>query len=435
MNVEKPYQVEVLNHQFNKELKIPGSKSITNRALIISALARGHSKLSNVLFSDDTYYMIEALSSLGVEIDINEEDKILRVHGSEGIFKAKEKKLFVGNSGTCMRFLTSFVSLGNGRYIIDGNERMRERPIKDLIEGLRQVGVDVKTLKGNGYPPVDISANGIIGGTVRMRGDVSSQYFSSILLVAPYARDKDITIEVIGRLVSRPYVMMTIRMMEQFGVQASLVDAPGALTMHISHGVQYKSRDYVIESDFSSASYFLAAAAITGSRIRLSRFPRNSLQGDAVILDVLEKMGARVMRDNDHVELQGPRKLKGIDIDLHDYSDLVPTIAIVAIFADGVTRIKNVKNIRYKETDRLRALHAELRKIGVKVIEHDAGLEIKGGEQDSLSGALINTYDDHRMAMAFSLAGLIIEDIEIENPGCTKKSFPNYFELFETLHD
>ncbi|MFX0100943.1 MAG: 3-phosphoshikimate 1-carboxyvinyltransferase [Candidatus Hodarchaeota archaeon] len=428
MNPENFIEIKPLKQPFDKVFTIPGSKSITNRAMIISALADGESTLNNVLFSDDTRYMMDALRQLGIQIDVDEEGKKVVITGSNGEFSIPRDKIYVGNSGTCMRFLTSMLCLGKGEIVMDGNERMRERPIQDLIDGLKHLGTRIESINNDGCPPLKIHADGLDGGVVEMPGDKSSQYFSSILLSAPYARD-DIEVKVIGELVSRPYVEMTTKMMQGFGAKVSYKDKNA---IEVKNNPKYKGKNYYIESDFSSASYFMAAAALTGSKITLKYLPSNSLQGDSRFIEILRQMGASVKQGEDGIEVEGSGALNAIDTDMFDCSDLVPTVAVLACFARGTTNIKNVKNIRYKETDRLSAISNELKKIGASVVERDDGLEIRG--DGVLKGALIETYDDHRIAMSFSLAGMKIDGVRIIDPACVNKTFPSYFEMLKRLY-
>ncbi|MHA1684336.1 MAG: 3-phosphoshikimate 1-carboxyvinyltransferase [Promethearchaeota archaeon] len=429
MNAPEYIEIQPLERSFDRELHVPGSKSITNRALIIAALSSGETMLSNVLFSDDTRYMVDALRLLGIEMEVDESNCNIMVHGCGGRISTPGKPIFVGNSGTCMRFLSTLACLGKGEFIIDGNDRMRLRPMIDLIEGLRGLGATIESIPGNGCPPIRIQASGLVGGITSMDGATSSQYFSSILLSGPCAKNS-ITIKVQGSLVSRPYVDMTLSMMNRFGARASFIDDS---TIHIHPSGPYDSGTYSIESDYSSASYFMAAAALTSSRIKLTHLPTNSLQGDSTFPRTLESMGAKISMRDDFVEVVGTGTLKAVDIDMFDYSDLVPTLAVVAMFAEGTTKISNVENIRMKETDRLAAISSEIKKLGGIVVEHQDGLEITGQPDDAYRGARVETYDDHRIAMAFSLVGLRVPGIEIADPGCTAKTYPSFFDDFSKL--
>ena len=410
-------------NRVDKDISLPGSKSITNRTLIIGALARGESAFTNWLDCDDTGVMIGCLRSLGFKVRSSPET--LTVTGGGGEIPATAARLFTGNSGTSMRFLTGLVSLGKGKYTLDGVPRMRERPIGDLLSALKDLGVTARSRRGNGCPPVDVQARGIRGGDCELSGEISSQFLSSLLLSAPYA-DSTVKLRIKGSLVSRPYVTMTLKMIRDFGgnieeVNPRLFSIPPRQT--------YSGRSYLIEGDASSASYFWAAAAITGGRIKITNIGRNSIQGDSAFPDILEKMGAKVNRGENFLEVRGPLK-RGIKVDLNKMPDMVPTLAICAVFVPGRTVIANVENLRFKECDRLKAMHAELQKIGATVEELNDGLVIQGGE---LHGAEIDTYDDHRIAMAFALAGLQIPGIRIKNPECVAKTFPGFFDLFLSL--
>ena len=414
------------------EVRLPGSKSLTNRALLVAALASGDSILSNALFSEDTDYMASALRGLDFSVEEDKKEGRFKVKGLGGVIPSEKAKLFVGNAGTAMRFLTAMLTLGEGEYEIDGVERMRQRPIQDLLDCLNQLGADVRSKFNNGCPPVLIKANGLEGGQARMKGDLSSQYFTAVLLSAPYAR-KDVEIKVVGAqhavplLVSRPYVDMTIGLMKRFGV--SVVGTYCNTPLQVKAGQRYHPLHYEIEGDATSASYFLAGAAITSGKVRVHGLSRASLQGDIRFMDILEEMGSKVKWGDNWIELEG-NSLKGIEVDLNDCPDLAQTLAVVALFARGKTRIRNVANLRIKETDRIHAVVTELEKLGAKVREYEDGFEIEPGR---LNPARIETYGDHRMAMSFALAGLKIPGIVIKDPACVAKTFPGYFEELERL--
>lgn len=409
----------------NAVVRVPGSKSYTNRALVIGALTEGETVIHNALFSDDTLYMISALKTIGIHISEEKDKNKIAIRGSGGKMPVENARLFAGNAGTVMRFLTAMLTLGNGRYEIDGVERMRNRPIHDLIDGLNQLGADVRSKMANGCPPVLINGRGLRGGVCRVKGDLSSQYISALLMVAPYAIS-DVEIEIIGNMVSRQYIDMTIDLMDYFGVK---VENNSYKRFIIKKDQRYIGREYIVEADASSASYFLAAAAITGGKVRVEGLGYNSRQGDIHLADVLEAMGCQVIKGKDWIEVKGGI-LKGVDVDLSDMPDIVQTLAAVAIFADGKTRIRNVKNLRIKETDRIRAVVNELRRIGVGCAEYEDGLEIM---PSNIHPAEIETYDDHRMAMSFSIIGLRAEGIKIKNPACVSKTFPGFFEELARL--
>ncbi len=412
-------------------LRVPGSKSITNRALLLAALSQSGCTLDGALRSEDTEVMIAALRALGFTVGTPEEraDRIeVDRPSQERIIPASEADLFVRNSGTTMRFLTALVSLGHGRYRLDGIPRMRERPIQDLLDALGQLGVRARSEAGNGCPPVIVESAGLHGGLARINGDVSSQFLSGLLMAVPLA-DQPTTIKVAGTLVSRPYVEMTLALMREFGVQV-VTDAP--LTyFHVPASQRYKPIYYSVEGDASAASYFLAAAAITGGQVTVDGLSRHSLQGDIRFLDVLGEMGCDVERGDCSLRTRGG-PLRGIDVDMNDISDTVMTLGAVALFADGPTTIRNVAHIRHKETDRLAALAAELRRVGADVDEFADGLRIT---PRPLHGAEIATYNDHRMAMSLALVGLKVPGVVIKDPGCVAKTYPNFFSDLEKLRD
>lgn len=410
----------------NAVVTMPGSKSYTNRALIIGALANGKTVINNALFSDDTKYMISALKDLGIGVSEDQNKKSISVNGRNGEIPVKTANLFIGNAGTAMRFLTAMLTIGKGVYEIDGIERMRNRPIQDLIDALNQMGADIKSKNNNGCPPVLIKSGSLKGGSCKIKGDLSSQYISAMLMVAPYC-DNDILIEIIGDLVSKRYVEMTISLMDYFGVH---VQNRSYGEFFIENKHKYIAKEYHVEGDASGASYFLAAAAIAGGTIRVEGIGTDSAQGDVYFADLLEKMGCQIKKGRDYIEVKGG-SLKGIDVDMSDVPDVVQTLAAVAVFADGKTRIRNVKNLRIKETDRITAVVNELRRIGIKCKEYEDGFEI---EPSSPCPAEIETYGDHRMAMSFSLIGLRANGIKIKYPECVSKTFPDFFERLENLN-
>ena len=409
--------------RIDAEIAIPGSKSITNRALVIGALAEGETRLTNWLDCEDTSVMIDCLGRLGFAV--SPEGEALKIIGRAGTVPRERAALWTENSGTTMRFLTGLSALGRGEYTLDGTPRMRRRPIGDLLEGLRALGVNVRSLRDDGCPPVIVRADGLEGGTCELSGEISSQFLSAILMSAPYAR-REVTIRVRGELVSRPYVNMTLRMMADFGVE---IGEKEPAVFSITPGQTYRGRDYPVEGDASSASYFLAAAGITGGRVKVLNVGEDSIQGDAGFARILERMGAEVRNGPDWTEVSGPL-IRGIKTDLNDMPDMVPTLAVAALFTPGRTVINNVANLRHKESDRLAAMAAELTKIGARVEELPDGLIVEWGE---LRGAEIETYNDHRIAMAFALAGLRIPGIRIGNPGCVAKTFPAFFDAFLAL--
>lgn len=404
---------------------VPGSKSYTNRALITAALADGESTITNALFSDDTKYMASSLNVLGIPIEEQQDVNKFIVHGKGGTIPARQANLFVGNAGTAMRFLTAMLTLGNGVYEIDGVTRMRQRPIQDLLDGLRQLGADVISKHNDGCPPVIIRGKGLNGGLAVVKGDLSSQYFSALLMTAPCAK-KDVIIEVKGNLVSKRYVDMTVALMREFGVNVENNDYK---TFFVKSGQHYKATHYEVEGDASAASYFFAAAAITGGKVRVVGIGSDSLQGDIHFVDVLKSMGCKVVIGSNWVEVLG-NSLHGVDVDMGDMPDVVQTLASVAVFAHGKTRVRNVKTMRIKETDRIAAVVNELRRMGISAVEYEDGFEI---EPSPPRPAQIETYDDHRMAMSFALIGLRSTGISIKNPECVSKTFPDYFQRLEAL--
>jgi len=406
-------------------VRVPGSKSLTNRALLLAALASGESTLEHALFSDDTRYMVGALQRLGLDLAIDEPAERIRVAGAGGRWPVAEAELFVGNAGTAMRFLVAALCLGHGKYRIDGTERMRQRPVGDLVDALRQLGARV-TCAANGGPPVGIEARGLQGGLAVLSGERSSQFLSAVLQAAPYAA-RDVVVTLPGPLVAQPYVDMTIGLMATFGVT---VEREGYREFRVPAGQAYGARVHTIEPDASSAHYFLAAAALTGGRVRIQGLGRGSLQGDVRFADVLAAMGATVAWSDDGVEVRGPAQLDGIDIDLNALSDTAPTLAVLGAFARAPVHIRNIAHVRWQESDRLAAVATELRGLGVSVDELPDGLVVR---PSALRPGLVRTYDDHRIAMSFALAGLRTPGIRIADPGCVGKTFPDYFARLETL--
>jgi 3-phosphoshikimate 1-carboxyvinyltransferase len=402
-------------------IRPPGSKSITNRALPCAALAAGVSTLRGALDSEDTRVMIDCLSKLGIRVESEAEGTLLRVHGCGGKIPASAADLFVANSGTTIRFLTALVTLGHGTYRLDGIPRMRERPIGDLIEALGQLGADVRSEMNNGCPPVIVEARGLHGATTRVRGDISSQYLSGLLLAAPYASSGfDIVVD--GTLVSQPYVLMTLAVMRSFGV---VVASDGLTCFQIPAPRKYHGCDYAIEPDASAASYFWAAAAITGGRVTVDGLARHALQGDVAFCNCLAQMGCEVEYDKRATTVTGG-KLRGVNVDMNAISDTVQTLAAVALFAEGPTTITGVRHIRHKETDRIGDLARELRKFGAIVDELPDGLRISPPAVPQ--PATIDTYHDHRMAMSLALVGLNVPGVIINDPACTAKTYPRYFD-------
>lgn len=399
---------------------IPGSKSCTARALVMAGLTRGVSTLIEPADCDDSDRMIDGLTALGV--DVRKTDNAIRVGG--GPFCVPNSPLMLGNSGTAVRFLAAACATVKGDVTIDGIARMRERPIKDLIEALNAWGVEVSS--ESDCPPIAVHGTGEFGGETYVRGDASSQYLSGLLMAAPCAtRPARIVIQ--GDLVSVPYIDLTIAMMRERGVEVT----------HDNHRVydisvqSYAAGEYPIEADASGATYFLAAPAIAGGRVRVENLSFASLQGDAQFAHVLEQMGCEVESGDDYIEVRSDGNVRGIDIDLNAMPDTAQTLAVVALFADGPTAIRNVANLRIKETDRISATATELRKLGAEVEEWGDGFRINPPSKPI--AAAIDTYDDHRMAMSFAMAGLKIDGVVINDPGCVSKTFPDFFDRWSTL--
>ena len=407
-------------------VNLPGSKSLSNRILLLSMLAEGQTEIQNLLDSDDIRRMVEALEKLGIKFEENRAENRISVSGTAGLIPVSEATLMLGNAGTAIRPLTAAMTLGHGRFVLDGVARMRERPIIDLVDGLSQLGANLRCLNGTDCPPVEVIADGLPGGKTRLSGAISSQYLTSILLVAPYAKS-EVEIEITDKLVSVPYVEMTLRLMQRFGVE---VNQKNAQIFRIPRQ-QYQSPGRIfVEGDASSASYFLAGAAITKGTVTVKGCGTESIQGDARFAEVLEKMGAKVEWSPQQVKLTGA-SLNGIDVDMNQMPDAAMTLAVAALFASGPTAIRNIYNWRVKETERLQAVSTELRKLGAVVEEGYDYLVIQPPEQ--IQTASIETYDDHRMAMAFSLAACGNSPVTINNPDCVSKTFPDYFEVLSGL--
>lgn len=404
----------------NCEVFLPGSKSYSNRALLIAGLAKGKSVLKNLLESDDTRVMKKALRSIGVENEDLETSTI--VNGTGGVFKQPSTELNLQNAGTATRFLTTTCSLIPGEVVVTGNERMQQRPIKDLLEGLVQLGVQCSS--ETGCPPIRIKGPSLKGGLTIISGKISSQYISSILISAPYA-ENPVTIQIKDELVSKPYIDVTLDIMKSFGITVKNFNYE---KFEIPLGY-YKGCEYIIEPDASGASYFLNAAALTKGTVKV-HINSNTVQGDFKYYKALERMGCKVKITSSYIELIGG-ELKGIDIDMEDIPDMVQSLVVVAAYAKGTTRITNIYNLRVKETDRIDACYHELKRMGIEVSQTNDSITVVGGTPKP---AQIKTYDDHRMAMAFSTAGLVTPGIVILEPGCVSKTFPEYWKIFEELH-
>lgn len=411
------------------EVNVPGSKSLSNRALLLAALAEGDTELTNLLDSDDISHMLNALTQLGIQYTLNEDKTRCTVSGNSGAFNVAEPlELFLGNAGTAMRPLCAALAASKVDCVLTGEPRMEERPIGDLVDGLREANADISYLKNDGFPPLQIKGKTLLGGEMSVDGSVSSQFLTALLMAAPLFAG-DVTIRIKGELVSKPYIDITLDTMAKFGVS---VENDNYQTFTISGDAKYVAPGkFMVEGDASSASYFLAAGAIKGGTVRVTGIGQHSIQGDIRFADVLEAMGAKVVWNDEYVEVTGA-PLKGVSMDMNHIPDAAMTIATTALFAEGPTTMTNIYNWRVKETDRLAAMATELQKLGAKVEEgHDS---IKVWPTASLKHAEIDTYNDHRIAMCFSLVALSDTPVTINDPGCTRKTFPDYFTRFATLY-
>jgi len=403
---------------------VPGSKSYTHRMLIAAALSVGACGVRNPLNSEDTLITRRCLSEMGVSIE--EMPDHLRIQGTSGRLRSPENPVDLGNSGTSMRLLAAVAALGQGVCVLTGSQRMQQRPIQDLLDGLNQLGVGARSVNADGCPPIEVTGGGLKGGSVTIDCRISSQYLSALLMIAPFAK-KTVTITVSDGLVSRPYVDMTIAVMEEFGIA---VDRNGYERFVVTGGQAYRAGNHAVEPDCSQAGYFWAAAAISGAGVTVAGTSKTSLQGDVRFTECLASMGCRVAADGDGIKVTGG-PLTGVIVDMADMPDMVPTLAVVAAFARGTTVIENVAHLRAKESDRLGAVAAELKKMGIKADCVGSGMRIVGGNPQ---GASIDTYNDHRIAMSFALAGLKVPGIKIKDETCVKKSFPNFWEVFKSLY-
>lgn len=426
-------QLRPFQRPVDRTVHLPGSKSLTNRALLAAALARGESTLHGILLADDTRLMIGALETLGLAVAIDspvgDERPRARIVGQGGFFPNTEASIHCGNAGTVIRFLAAACAAAQGDYRLDGSARMRQRPLGDLVSALIDLGAAITFEQQTGYCPLHIRGRGLRGGPVTLRDPQSSQFVSAILLAAPRAV-RDVLIEITGELPSRPYVAMTLHVMEAYGIS---VFSEGYQRFIVPEGQTYRACDCTIEPDASAATYFFAAAALTGGRIRVDGLGRSSRQGDTQFARVLETMGCRVEQDENQTTVFGPSdgRLRGIDIDLGDMPDTAPTLAVLAAFADGPTRIRNVSNLRIKESDRLSALSAELSRMNVATELLPDGIVIRPSA--ALRPARIQTYEDHRIAMSFALAGLRLDGMVIADPDCVAKTYPGFFDEWAKL--
>jgi 3-phosphoshikimate 1-carboxyvinyltransferase len=410
-------------------IRLPGSKSITNRALLLAALCDQQVTIINALHSEDTQVMQESLRRLGFVVE-QKDPETLTVLGAGGKIPASQADLWIANAGTAARFLTAMVALGEGTYRLDGTERMRQRPIQPLLDALNALGADAVSELGTGCPPVIVRARGLTGGSVSVRGDISSQFLSALMMVAPCAQ-QPVTIQIEGELVSAPFVQMTLRMMRQFGTDAqwekerTRIVVPAPQRYHLTGDATY-----TVEPDATAASYFFAAAAITGGRVCVRGLHKDCLQGDIRFVEILQQMGCSVRWLPDATEVAAAHTLHGVDVNMSDISDTFITLAVVAPFADSPTRIRGVEHARYQESNRVSAVATELRRLGIDMEEHIDGLTIYPGNPQP---GTVQTYNDHRIAMAFSIIGLRVPGIVIAEPGCVQKTFPAFFEKLQEL--
>jgi len=418
--------IPVITRPFTSAITPPGSKSLTNRAMVLAALAAGPCTLRNVLFADDTEVMIDCLVRLGFAVTVDRATHTVSVAGQGGRIPAEAAELYCGNSGTTIRFVSAMVSVGRGRYLLDGNPRMRQRPIRGLIDILKNLGVRVAYPIAEGFPPVEIIAESLPGGLLTYGSEQSSQYLSAVLMAAPYARFET-HVDLIGQQTSWPYVAMTLQLMDVFGHTPELErDDWGNPKQIIIPQGQYAPTDYNVEPDASNASYFLAAAAIhPGATVTIQGLGASSLQGDIGFAHVLEGMGAFLIFAKDSIEITGMDELKGIEVDLLSMPDMAQTLAVVSLFAKGQTIIRGLHTLKVKETDRIQALATELRKLGAEIDAGEDYLAIT--PPDKITPAEIDTYDDHRMAMSFAIAGTRAQGVLIKDIECTNKTYPNYF--------
>lgn len=428
MSAEPAVEIKPLTNPVEASVKVPGSKSYTNRALAVAALAEGNSHLSGALFSDDTKYMAAALNAVGIPVRQDSAACTFDVEGKGGQIADVDTEVFIGNAGTAARFLTAMLCLGQGRYRMDGVPRMRERPMADLLVGLRSIGAQVEEHGAPGCFPLTVSGKGRKAGkvSVALPGNASSQFISGLVLAGPYFGG-DVEVRVEGELVSKPYLDMTQAVMRDFGVELVNHDYE---RFTIAAGQKYRGSNYAIEPDASAASYFFAAAAITGGTVTVEGLGSQSRQGDLDLVHILGRMGAIVKQEQHRTTVTGTGTLRGVEVDMKNLSDVAQTLAVVAPFAQGPVRISGIGFIRKKETDRVGAVVRELQRLGIDAYEEADGYTVKPGVPKP---GRVETYDDHRMAMSFALLGLRHPGITILNPACTSKTFPNYFEVLETL--
>jgi 3-phosphoshikimate 1-carboxyvinyltransferase len=420
-----PEELEItpLERPPDATISVPGSKSVTNRALLVAALAEGRSRILNPLFSDDSFWLMNALVGLGYDLIADRDGGEVRVEGRGGEIPTANVDLFVGNAGTVARFLPPALALGRGPYTVDGVQRMRERPVADLVDGMRQLGAAVGYAGEEGRFPLQVIGGGIRGGTGRISGTKSSQFASGLLMAAPYA-DTPVTLRVDGRQ-RWPYIGITVAVMRAFGVNVE--EAPDVFSVRPA---VYTPLDYKVEPDASAASYFMAVAAVTGGRVKIPGLGPNSPQGDLRFARVLQDMGCEIEFAPDSIEVRGPDRLRGVDVDMNAFSDTMMTLAAIAPFAEGPTTITNVAHTRLQETDRISALATELDRLHVPTHQTPSSIRIIPATPRP---ALIRTHSDHRMAMAFSVVGLVVPGTRVLDPGCVTKTFPGFFGRLDAL--
>ena len=417
--------IEIKPHRIGHcQVSVPGSKSYTHRALIAAALSNGLCVIRNPLRSQDTLLTLAALEKMGAVVADREYG--IEVQGMNGSFKPCAEPIYLANSGTSMRLLAGVAALGEGRYLFTGTPRMYHRPIDHLLDALNRLGIAARAVEGNGCPPVEIPGGQAFGGEVAVNCSVSSQFLSSLLLMAPCTQ-AGMSITISHGLVSSPYIDMTVDILKRFGIQ---VQRDGYLRFEVKGNQNYQAGEYTVEPDASQAGYFWGAAAITGGSVTVKGVSAGSSQGDVGLARVFERMGCRVEQDPHGITVTGG-KLRGVTVDMADMPDMVPTLAVVAAFADGTTVIENVSHLKAKESDRLASTCAELKKMGIDATADKDRLIVTGGMPH---GSDIRTYDDHRIAMSFAMAGLVVQGVRILDPHCVEKSFPDFWQVWETLY-
>lgn len=425
--------LQPIRKPFDATVTPPGSKSLTNRALVLAALAKGESVIRNVLVAEDTAVMLDSLRRLGFQIGTSDDNTTVHVRGGGGVIPAERAELHCGNSGTTIRFLTALCCVGRGEYLLDGIERMRQRPIGQLVDLLKNLGGRIEYLESPGTPPLRVAARGLAGGIAKFPSAQSSQYLSAALQVAPLARN-EVEIDLDPGQTSWPYVAMTMQLMDEFGIWCELMRDPktGEPRQINVPRTEIRPTEYTVEPDASGASYFLAATAVNeGSRVKIEGLGKKSLQGDAGFAEILRKMGAFVKVGDDSITIEGTGELEGIDVDLSPMPDMAQTLAVACLFAAGESKLRGLHTLRHKETDRLSALQAELTKLGARVTIEDDTLLID--PPDTVRPAAIDTYNDHRMAMSFAVAATRVNGLTIRNPDCVAKTYPHFFSEFERV--